>query len=209
MLTLTVFLAAAPAAAQDAAAELATVDAAVGERRWDDALAALERAYLADPDPYYLYRRVLVLEQMGEYELGLQVLRENRDALLASDRVNDLAVVEERLEAAHAAPPRSNALPIALTAGGAALAVTGGVLLAVAQSKFARLHCLYDPTPCGAPIPRAEFDSRVAGARTTRIVGAVLLPLGAVGIAAGVMTFGPRERVTLRVGSHVELAIAW
>lgn len=203
---LTIWLMAAPAAAQvlDAGMELEVAEAALEEERWDDALAALERAYLADPDPYFLYRRILVLEEMGEYELGLQVLRENRDVLLGSERVNDLVIVEERLESGAAQPfssPRpNNTVPLVLVGAGSSFLVGGAVLLLGAQSVVARLHDLFEDGM--TPLPtREEFERRVRTAETFRTVGGIAVGLGVAGVALGLLTWRTGEdEVSFRIG---------
>lgn len=153
--------------------ELQAAQSAIDDARWEDALSALERAYLARADPYYLYQRILVLEKMGERNLALTVLDENRDALVASERVADLAVLEERLrqssrelepdgtiEARTAKPHIGPSIPL-LVGGGAAVAL-GGILMAVGVSQVSALQC--DPG-CryhrrDGELSESEYESR-------------------------------------------------
>lgn len=206
----------AAALAQSAAdRELRAAEAAIAAQNWDDALAALERAYLAEEDPYILYRRILVLEQMGEPALALEVLRENRDSLLESDRVNDLVVVEERLQSAPAAEvvavepapaPASNPWPVLSLATGGVIAATGGVLLFLGGRNLAQLRC--SDFAAGGEVcvessglevaTASDFEARTARASTMRSVGAVLLPVGlALGVTGYLLTSSKGAAVTL------------
>jgi hypothetical protein len=95
---LLICLAAAPRTyAQDVNGHFESAMTAVEEERWDEALNELELAYREDPSTVVTYWRIVVLEKSGHPQLALELLRENRDALLDEPEATDLAVLEERL----------------------------------------------------------------------------------------------------------------
>lgn len=218
-----------PAMAQDveapesqAAAEDAVANAARSAREardrgdYEDALKIIELAQVESPDDGLLiYERVLTLEAMGEEEIALTVIGENRDVLLRHTQVNDLAIVEQRLTDAVEkstdatigdgkadGQAKGKGDPVVTkteTAGsdtpwlgwtavavGAAGLTIGTILLVVAEADAVDLRCDdCSSGPAGRDITRQEFDDRKSSIRTRRIVGGVSLGIGTAALAYG------------------------
>lgn len=83
-----------------AAEDFRAAQAALDRGNLKQALLLVERAHLQDPQPYYLYYRVLVFEAMGELEHALRIIEENRAAMNQDPRVKDLVTVEQRIRTA-------------------------------------------------------------------------------------------------------------
>ena len=140
------------------------------EARYEDALKLYERAYLLDADGYYIYKRAMVYEAMGQPERALELLREQREEVAQSRRVIDLPLSIERLEKEVAArdderpggakerPSRAPAW--ALIGAGSALTIGGVALWFVGREQALDLAC--SPDSAGAS------DARCAGRQKTR-----------------------------------------
>ena len=88
-------------------------DVALGQRYYTEALEAykqeqfeksvdlLKKAYEADPNPLYVYNRIIVLEKTREHRLALVLLDEYRRRMLEHPEIveQDLLDLEERLRA--------------------------------------------------------------------------------------------------------------
>ena len=173
-------------------------------------LHQLEGKYQKTEDPKYLYRRLLVLEKMGEHEFALEILENHRESFVADPEISNVAVVEQRLrdaiadreEAAssgagadsgssRASGGRADILGWVLTGAGAATLGGGIAGLLVAESQANKLRCSPagrgpDAAGCGGvsaygKLSAAEFDRRKTRVRTLRIVG---IGLSAVGVGA-------------------------
>ena len=199
---------------------------------WAQALRLYERAYSQDADPYSIYRRILIYERIGDPNSGLRLLEENRAQLTATERITDLAVVEERLRgprrAASEAPapvPPASAMSWALVGAGAALGVASGAALWWAESRAERLACSTssDRLPlCGGvaalgPYDEATYDEAARGVTIARglgwggaVAGAGLIAWGAAQIVLSRERRAPGAALDVRLGpGSGELRASW
>ena len=179
---------------------VAATQEAGAEDQPEDRLRRLEAKYQQTGDPQYRFRRVLTLEEMGEYAFALTVLQENRSAFESDPEITGVALVEQRLrdkrdEASGGSPGGSSAgdsqtVGWLLTAGGTALTAGGVASLLVAEGRARRLHCSTasngPAADCAGVDPytgltAAEFDAKKRGVNTLRGLG---IGLGAVGLTA-------------------------
>lgn len=178
-------------------------------------LRELEAKYEQTGEARYLYERVLTLEEMGEYQFALSVLREHRRLFEESGQIRGVALLEQRLEdavdGAAAGEPRESSGGKAtgwILVGGGLASIGGGVTgLLVAESNAKRLRC--SPASLGPEAPGCdgvspydglsseEFDRKSNGVSTLRGVGIGLTAVG-VGLAGyGVIRLLiPRRRAT-------------
>lgn len=210
----TVSLAASnPAALEDgdggtSASQTRTDDEAVQNRLHD-----LEVKYQKTGDASYLFERVLTLEEVGEYEFALEILRNHRGEFEAQDDIDGVAIVEQRLRdrladdadssAGGASTPSSrtdtsgsDVLGWTLTGTGT-LAVAGGIVqIVAAENRAKRLRCspaVRGPDAAGCagvdPYPdlsRNEFDRKKAGISRQRWIGVGLTGLGVAAAGWGI-----------------------
>jgi hypothetical protein len=189
------------------------------DRIFDDAVAAhedgdhqraldlLELAIFKDPQPRFIYQRVLVLEAMQAPDRALAELEAHRKELAGQPGVGDLTALEQRLREASVSTSDDNLTArargdkpegsdyIAWTLiGSGALAAGGGVtFFLLAESELSEVQCSgmypeHERQDCAgvdapAQISRAEFDQRLARVDSYRILGGSLLTLGV--LAAG------------------------
>jgi hypothetical protein len=159
------------------------------------ALDLLELAVFKDPQPRYIYQRILVLEQMHQSSRALAVLDEHRKELARQPGVGDLTALEQRLRETSVSTVDDNLTDQARSGrqdesdyiawtlvGSGALAAGGGVtFFLLAESELSEVRCseMYpehgqqDCAGVDAPgqISRAEFDQRLARVDSYRILG--------------------------------------
>ncbi|MFW5967470.1 MAG: hypothetical protein ACOCV2_08130 [Persicimonas sp.] len=237
------FVVASPAKAgeDDRTADEIFADAeqAVEDREYRRALDLLELAERKEPKPQFTYERILVLEELGEYDQALALLDSERRELAGESGVGDLTALEERLQEArtaqvsddetsgHTDRASTDVLGWSLAATGVAAALGGGGSLLAAESQVGQLRCagIYPEaqrTGCAgvdAPdqLTRQEFEERSGRIRTLRIVGSSLLGIGAVTTAYATyrLLWGERPaRGTARnvypaVGTNGAFSLQW
>ena len=179
------------ASAESDAATLA--EAALVRGDDESALRLFEKAYLDTGDGYYIYKRIGIYERQGDYSRALNLLEEQREELLESARVTDLATVEARLREQHrlsqdpslsageTAPDSRRKRAIIGLATGGALLIGGGLSLISAHRQESRLRC-DDTRGCdGGGLTQAEWDAQWRGVRVREGLG---WGLGLTGLAA-------------------------
>lgn len=198
---------------REAQAALEAARTARAEGRFSDAIDAISRAQLADPDNgLYIYERVLVLEAMEEYELALKLIRERRETITGHPDVNDLVVVEERIQGKSQAIPeapkvtarpgekstsKESGFPVLgaiLTGAGGVSLSTMAVLLLVRESVVSDLEsCGVASSDCADEELRnpIAFANRAGRADSLQTAGLVT---GAIGL--GLVAWGIFELVT-------------
>jgi tetratricopeptide (TPR) repeat protein len=138
------------------------------EQRWPDALKLYERAYLIDADGYYIYRRAMIYEQMGQDEQALELLSEQREEIAKSPRVTDLPLaidrINQRVQATPVKPvePVERSRPVGawvVTGLGATALVVGGVVWGVGRRDALLLAC--------SASSEAQDDARCEGREST------------------------------------------
>jgi len=162
-------------------------------------LRRLQAKYSETGEAKYMFRRVLTLEEMGEYEFALEVLEEHRREFESSSDVDGVAGVEQRLrDRLNGSPGASegssgDALGWGLLGGGLAGAVGGSVPLVIAETQAKRLRCSPvsegpNADGCGGVdeyrgLSRSEFRSHSDRVTLLRIVGIGVGTLG-LGVAS-------------------------
>lgn len=179
------------------------------EGRFSEALDAISRAQLSDPDNgLFIYERVLILEAMEEYDLALKLIADRRESLIKHPEVNDLVVVEERINRKSQASTDGNGhvegtegggeadksgetfpvLGTVLTGTGAVFVTASAIVFFIQSGARAELDdCSIEDPDC-AP---NEFDRRLERANSLRTVASIG---GAVGI--GLVGWGLYELFT-------------
>lgn len=159
-----------------------------------DELQRLEREYQETGDLQYLYQRVLLLEEMGESEFALQIIRDNYEGFQSHPEIDGVALTEQRLVEVVAGPENdrvgrtSDAFGWILTGGGLATSVSGVLVVASAEATARRLQCspqssAYDPRECRGVesyegLTRRGFEDKSAAVGRSRWVGVGLITLG-------------------------------
>lgn len=177
---------------------------AVEDEEYRRALDLLDLAERKEAKPRFAYQRILVLEELGEYDQALELLEGRRQELAGEPGVGDLTALEQRLEEASSAASNADEADTASSGGtdlvgwgaaasGLAATVGGTISLLAAESQVDQLRCsgVYPAdqrTGCeGVDAPdeltRAEFDERHGRIDTFRMLGGGLLGAGA--LAAG------------------------
>lgn len=83
--------------AQGAGAEhFEEAKAAYEAQNYEAAMLSLEQALRAEESPQYLYWRIKTLQAMGEHAHVLELIDQNRDALLGAPEGGELHLMEER-----------------------------------------------------------------------------------------------------------------
>lgn len=83
--------------AQGAGAEhFEEAKAAYEAQNYEAAMLSLEQALRAEESPQYLYWRIKTLQAMGEHAHVLELIDQNRDALLSAPEGGELHLMEER-----------------------------------------------------------------------------------------------------------------
>ena len=162
------------------------------------ALDLLELAHLKDAQPRFVYRRILVLEQMGKRDRARQLLATEREALAGQPGVGDLSALEQRLreeDAQSGNTAQVDWLGWGLIGTGTAASVSGLALFLLAENHLDEVRCSHiypesQRTGCSdvdapAHLTRAEFDERMARVDTYRIVGGSLIAVGALTLGYG------------------------
>lgn len=176
------------------------------EGRYGDALDAIGRAQFEEPDNgLYIYERVLTLEAMGEYDLALELVEDQRDTLIKHPDINDLVVVEERitqkagqsaeesvsedeLVAEETSPANRPVLGYVLTGTGSVLVTGAGILFLIQSDDRSELSACSLNDPNCAP---REFDRRTDRVNTLRTIS---IATGVVGL--GMVGWGVYELLT-------------
>lgn len=187
----------------------ADAEQAVEDEEFRRALDLLELAERKEPKPRYTYRRILVLEEIGEYAEALALLDSERRELAGESGVGDLTALEERLkeardtERSEVEPPpaasgsNTDVLGWSLAASGVATAAGGTVALLAAKSNLDQVYCAGNypsttHTQCqgvdaATEMSEREFDQRTTRTERFRMLGGGLLGIGVM--AAGYGTY--------------------
>ncbi len=192
-----------PAAAVSIESVLADAARAEEDERWQDALKLYEHAYLLDADGYYIYKRALVYEQMGEEAQALALLEDQREEIAASERVTELPLTIERLRRVvnsreKLKERKKNVGAWALTGGGVVTVTTGVVMTLVGRGQALDVVC----APSSAESGDARCEGRAGGseynnrsdwqaawdrANRTQTGGVIVTSLGGVMLTSGII----------------------
>ena len=181
------------------------------QQRFERSIDLLKKAYEADPNPLYVYNRILVLEKTEEHRLALVLLDEYRRRMLDHPEIveQDLLDMEARLRAAvvQEGPPARVPQPSetvedpeplregvdwlgwGLVGGG--LVAAGGALVSyvMANSLYEELRCApnsgdgVDRTGCPEAAPPYEGNFEEASNRIDLYDG-VAIGLGVLSVSA-------------------------
>ncbi|HET6585088.1 MAG TPA: tetratricopeptide repeat protein [Nannocystaceae bacterium] len=176
---------------------------AFADGRWQDALAALERAYGVDPRPEYLFMQAQVLrthdrcaEAIAKYreflaagppredvlsaQAGLALCGETTPSEVAAPRPVEPRPAPAPAPAPSVPPRKRSADPVAhaLMWPGLAVAGAGAGLLAAAHVRAARAHRA-DSEP--------EFERRAGPTPAMSYAGIALLSIGGAALVAGIV----------------------
>lgn len=158
--------------------------------RFAEARAAIERAYMIEPWPDYLYARAQIERADKQcarakefYELYLEADPPERGAQLAREGIAacPVTVPPPRPVAEDAAPPRSwRKDPVGVTLaslGGAALVVGAGLYVGLARTR----------KDAERATTHGEFGEHYGRARSFSIAGAAVVSIGATLAIAGIV----------------------
>ncbi len=204
---------------------------AIEREEYRRALDLLELAEFKDPKPRYVYRRILVLEELGEHQRAQKLLEARRQELAGQPGVGDLTALEQRLEEATAERPATepsvdgpgtDVLGWGLVGSGAAASAGGVVLLMMAESEIDQVRCsgIYpeaqrtdcDGVDAPAHLSQSEFDERLGRASAERVVGGSLLAAGVLAAGWGAYRLMSAEQPQARDASGrdtTEPSAAW
>lgn len=160
--------------------------------RLDEARAAIERAYMIEPWPDYLYARAQIERADGDcararefYGLYLDAKPPERGAELARQGIEACPVLvpAPKPVTADAAPPRSwrrDPIAVAFTGiGGAAIIVGAGLYVGMAKNQSGAERAT----------THGEFAEHYGRARGFAIAGAAVMSIGATLAIAGIVRF--------------------
>lgn len=141
--------------AQGAGAEhFEEAKAAYEAQNYEAAMLSLEQALRAEESPQYLYWRIKTLQAMGEHAHVLELIDQNRDALLTAPEGGELHLMEERSrrELDKAKEPEDIVPPAVLTPEPrTTLNTVGPIVLGVAGLGLALGSIPFWQAECEAP----------------------------------------------------------